>query len=656
MSFSLKDAVVHHLFQRWYSRRRFLKTTLAVGVAGLGVTTLDFSRKAHADATVSADRMRQVYEEVKTPYKHGMIISPPGDGHYDSPSVFRYNNTWYMMYVVYHNSGTQGYETLLASSTDLLHWTPLGTILPFRPNAWDSVQAAGYAALQDTTWDGTKQLLQQKQAYWLTYIGGSDTGYEAGLLSIGVASAATPNQATPWTRYDNPVLSPQDADIRYWEKTKLYKSNVIYDSSSSLGAPYVMYYNATTNDNSANSGVENIGMAISQDMLTWKRYGNDPVVSPDNTSYPNRVTGDPQVVKIGDTWTMFFWARYNGDSGTNVFNSFACSYDLVNWTKWRGEVLMTTTQPYERSQAHKPWIIKDNGIVYQFYAANGDQGFGIGLATSVPLNTPPTKIYAGASYTFIGDDPQQAIDGTVSYAVSPSNRWTAYASPNTSDWLQVQFPGSRTITGVALYMYDDGGHVQPPSSYNVEYWNPNAQPLQWNSTSNQARRPATPADGLNVTTFDAVNTSSIRVFFNHRGNAVYSGVTEMVVIRPVYEAEEASITHADIRQSSSAASGYYVGGIDYGDSSITFSDVYVATTSNYNLNIYYANGTSAATVHNLAINGGSSISVSYPPTGNWGQFSSSNVVTISVPLQAGVNTLTFTKGTNWAELDSIRLG
>jgi hypothetical protein len=417
-----------------------------------------------------------------------------------------------------------------------------------------------------------------------------------------------------------------------------------------------MYYNATTNDNTANSGVENISMAISQDMLTWKRYGNDPIVSPDNTSYPNRVTGDPQVVKIGDTWTMFFWARYNGNTGTDVFNSFACSYDLVNWSKWQGEVLMTTTQPYERSQAHKPWIIKDNGIVYQFYAANGDQGFGIGLATSVPLNTPATKIYAGASYTYISDNPQQAIDGTISYVVSPSNRWTGYLSPNAADWLQVQFPSSRTITGVALYIYDDKGHVQPPSNYNVEYFDPNGQPFQWNSAPNQVRTPATPADGLNVTTFDAVNTSTVRVFFNHSGNGVYAGVTELVVIRPVYEAEEGTVTDADIRQSSSASSGYYVGGINNSDSSVTFLDVYAPGDGNYNLSIYYANGMSDTSTHNLSINGGSSISVSYAPTGSWGQFSSSNVVTLSVPLQTGTNNLTFSKGTNYAELDYIRIG
>jgi hypothetical protein len=561
-----------------------------------------------------------------------------------------------MIFVVFHSSDTQGYETLLASSADLLHWNTLGTILPFRSGAWDSTQAAGYIALQNTDWNGDRSLLQYDNKYWLSYIGGSTTGYEAGMLSIGVANTTTPDQAHPWNRYDHPVLSPTDSDARSWEKTKLYKSNIIYDPQSSLGAPYVIYYNATTNDNTANSGIENIGMATSSDLLTWKRYSTDPVVSPPDTGYANRVCGDPQIVKIGDTWTMFFWARFYGDSGTKVFNSFACSYDLINWKRWQGEVLMTTTRPYERTQAIKPWIIKDNqGIVYQFYRADGDNGDGIAVATSQPLNATPGKIYAGASYTYLKDDPQQAIDGTVSYTVSPSNRWTAYNSPNAADWLQIQFPTSRSISGVALYIYNDGQSVHPPSSYDVQYYDGGAQGSPWISTPNQSKTPATPTAELNVDTFNAVTTNSIRVFFTHQGNGSYSGVTEMLCICTFYEAEEGQVTDADVRQSSSAFSGRYIGGINNTDSNVKFIDVYAPSDGNHTLTVFYANATSGNSTHNLSVNGGNAITVTYPPTGTWGQFNDNQSVQVSVPLQKGANTLTFSKGDSYAELDKIQI-
>ena len=40
--------------------------------------------------TVSPERMQQVYEEVKTPYKYGLIVTPPeNEKKLDCPTVFR---------------------------------------------------------------------------------------------------------------------------------------------------------------------------------------------------------------------------------------------------------------------------------------------------------------------------------------------------------------------------------------------------------------------------------------------------------------------------------------------------------------------------------------------------------------------------------------
>ncbi len=66
-----------------------------------------------------------------------------------------------------------------------------------------------------------------------------------------------------------------------------------------------------------------------------------------------------------------------------AFNTFACSYDLVNWTKWNGENLIESQLEWENKFAHKPWIVVENGVVYHYYCAVNTKGERfIALATS----------------------------------------------------------------------------------------------------------------------------------------------------------------------------------------------------------------------------------------------------------------------------------
>ena len=315
-------------------------------------------------------RMQQVYEEAKTPYKYGIILRGENGAPVDCPSVFRQGDRWYMVYICMNK---KGYETHLAESIDLLNWKPLGKILPFeREGQWDANQAAGYIALQDHAWGGSATLQQYEGRYWLSYLGGALEGYETDPLAIGIAWTDNPAAPKPWQRLPEPVLTRDQPDCRYWEKLTQYKSNIIWDTGKSLGWPFVMFYNAKTV-----SGYERIGMAVSNDMKTWKRFGTEPVI--DNGS---GISGDPQIVKMDDLWVMFYFGAF---WMPKAFDTFACSYDLVHWSKWNGRHLVEPSEPWDQEFAHKPWMIKHGGVVYHYYCASGDQGRVIALATSKDL-------------------------------------------------------------------------------------------------------------------------------------------------------------------------------------------------------------------------------------------------------------------------------
>ncbi len=313
--------------------------------------------------------MQGIYDEVKTPFKYGIVLKPEAGQKVDCPSVFRHGDKWYMLYIIFDGAG---YETALAESDDLLAWKPLGKILSFRSGTWDAQQVGGYIALQDYNWGGTAQLQPYEGRYWLSYLGGALKGYETDPLAIGMAWTDAPDKPAEWTRLEQPVLTRDQPDCRDFEKLTQYKSNIIWDKEERLGYPFVMYYNAKKA-----SGYERIGMAVSKDMKIWLRFGQEPIV--DNGS---GITGDPQIVKIGDVWVMFYFGAF---WKPKAFDTFACSYDLVSWTKWTGPHLVEPTEPWDTQYAHKPWMIKHDGVVYHFYCATGDQGRVIALATSRDL-------------------------------------------------------------------------------------------------------------------------------------------------------------------------------------------------------------------------------------------------------------------------------
>ena len=322
---------------------------------------------------VPASTMQRVYDEVKTPYKYGLVLLPDNNKKMvDSPSIFRHKGEWYMTYIVYDG---RGYETWMAHSPDLLHWTTLGRLMSFTANTWDANQKAGYIALQDYTWGGGYKVKKFRGKYWMSYLGGANEGYEAGTLGIGMAYSKKLVAINEWQRLEHPVLLPGDADARWYDNATIFKSTVIHDRSKSLGYPFVMYYNAKSKE--AN-GAERIAMAVSNDMKNWKRYGDQPVID-----HHTGISGDAFITRMDDLWVMFYFGAF---WKPDAFDRFACSYDLVNWTDWDGDDLVGPSEPYDIKYAHKPFVIKYNGVVYHFYCAvDMDNQRGIAVATSVDL-------------------------------------------------------------------------------------------------------------------------------------------------------------------------------------------------------------------------------------------------------------------------------
>lgn len=342
-----------------------------------------------AQASVSQDEMRMVYEAARTPYKYGLVVAPQSnDRKFDCPTVFHKDGSWYMTYVCYNGSGGtdgRGYETWIAKSQDLLHWQTLGRILAFGDTGWDMNQRGGFPSLIDYEWGGSYNIEKFKNRYWMTYIGGEGTGYEAvnAPLSIGLASTKEDiTTAHLWNTYSKPILSYKDEQAQWWEQMVQYKSTVYRIDKKKFGYKFLMYYNAGGKDATHPKG-ERIGIAFSNDMKKWTRYSDNPVFAHDSDG---TITGDAQLVKMGDIYIMFYFSAFNPTREYYAYNTFAASRDLIHWTDWEGQDLIIPSKPYDEMFAHKSYVVYHDGVVYHFYCAVNNSGQrGIAVATSKPM-------------------------------------------------------------------------------------------------------------------------------------------------------------------------------------------------------------------------------------------------------------------------------
>lgn len=367
--------------------------TGALCIASICMVSAVQAQKKKTVRPVSDKVMQSVYQQVKTPYKYGLVVVPrSNDKKMDCPSIFQKDGKWYMVYIVFDG---RGYETWLAESEDLLHWDTKGKLMAFSDSTdWDANQKAGYIALGSMKWGGKYQWQSYQGKHWMSYFGGNSTGYEKGLLSLSIAwTEQDPSKVHPWMRLGHPVLMSTDKDVRWWENHTQYKSTVIWDKEKHTGHPFIMYYNANGDSLSKTRGAERIGMAVSDDMIHWQRYLKDPVLD-----HFQGITGDPVIQKIGHLYVMFYFGAFWKDRG-GAFNRFACSYDLIHWTDWKGENLIEPSKDYDNMFAHKSFVLKHKGVVYHYYCAVNKAGQrGIAVATSKDLGTsklhfvaPPVK-------------------------------------------------------------------------------------------------------------------------------------------------------------------------------------------------------------------------------------------------------------------------
>jgi lysophospholipase L1-like esterase len=132
----------------------------------------------------------------------------------------------------------------------------------------------------------------------------------------------------------------------------------------------------------------------------------------------------------------------------------------------------------------------------------------------------------------------------------------------------------------------------------------------------------------------------------------YTALTGVELTR--YEAEQTSnaalVNAVRLTGNVSSSGGTKVGKIDFADSSVTFT-VHATAAGPHRIRVRGGNGMTTVCSHNLSVNGGPAKVVPYQNLG-WEKWTMTGV---DVALNAGPNTLRFTKGACYAEIDALYL-
>lgn len=300
-------------------------------------------------------------EPYLTPYKLGRpVLTGSGiPGQFDEravdcPFVFQHNGKFYMMYVGFDG---KGYQTALATSADLIRWEPLGVILRRdEGSGWDDKNIAGTWILKENRIDAPPLLKKWKGKYWLVYHAYPEFGYEEGSAKIGLAWTEDESLLT-WNRLPEPIMTPEEgAD---WEQGGLYKECLVEHE----GAFYLFYNAKNTNKG---RWIEQTGVAFSEDLKTWRRYEQNPVLRVTPDAWDSGFVSDPCVLEDNGRWVMYYF----GFNYKQAQEGIALSEDLLHWDKYPEPILLVGEEgSIDATFAHKPSVITHDGVLYHFYCS-----------------------------------------------------------------------------------------------------------------------------------------------------------------------------------------------------------------------------------------------------------------------------------------------
>jgi predicted GH43/DUF377 family glycosyl hydrolase len=292
-------------------------------------------------------------------YNNNPVLSPGPSGSWDGTTIYSSfvmqvgNELW-----LYYMGGDGTNQRIgLAKSTDGRSWTKYNS---------NPIMDVGDSGNWDSTVVSMPYIVKDGSTYMMWYHGSDGT-----TLRIG---HATSQDGINWTKFsDNPVLDV--GSLGSWEDTHVTFPYVIKD-----GDEYRMWYIGY------HGNVQNIGYASSTDGTNWTKYADNPVlVQGANNEWDDTSVSSPQVFNISGTLRMW----YSGYNGNNWCIGTATSSDGLSWTRYANNpVLSPEGNGWEAHDVMLP-VVLYNGSTYRMWYTGVDSSWNTKFGYAEGWNTVP---------------------------------------------------------------------------------------------------------------------------------------------------------------------------------------------------------------------------------------------------------------------------
>ncbi len=311
-------------------------------------------------ASVSDEEMQRVFQFLKTPYDQGVVYKTRNTQQsVNCPRVFRYQDQWYMSFVI---SSDHTYETWLTSGETLTQWHMGKAILPKTSDSWDADIKIGAISLINPDFKESPSPISYNGSYWMIYLGARENLLSGKSAGIGAAHSEDFNLEQPWERLENPVMTVNSQDFDNLTRESGCRISLFYDKQFATGYPFVML-----------SYLENtLTLLGSNDLQNWYQISGQT----QQIRLPKNIS-DLQMIRVEDLYILVYTST--GKQGNNE-KKFACSKNMFTWTYWKGDPLLSQT-----NDIYESCLLTYGGTVYHFYTLKENGNTSIALSTSKPI-------------------------------------------------------------------------------------------------------------------------------------------------------------------------------------------------------------------------------------------------------------------------------
>ena len=304
-------------------------------------------------------------------------------------------------------------------------------------------------------------------------------------------------------------------------------------------------------DRPVNLAVNNGGSAFPTVVTSYSAPGTSPHYLIDgnywyHTSPPNRWTttgstnaSDSIALDFGGARSVESVKLYFLDDSTGVRAPSRYAVQFWTGTAWRA--IPSQRRSPVTPEGHRANIVSfapvsTSGLrivlVHQPGAASGLTEIEAWSNGRAPIASPNAVVpnvawgaRTSASFTSPYDRVEEINDRVVLFNRYSRNRWTAFGTKDSTDWVQLDFAARRRVGRVELYLYGDGGGVRAPQSYTIQTWSG----VSWVDARVLSQVPVQPlVFSVNTVRIAPVETDKVRVVFRHALPAA-TGLTEVMI-------------------------------------------------------------------------------------------------------------------------------